>query len=105
MKAFRSSNILKTYHFIDEVRCRGTSAEFTKREESDEPCLNFREERHVYFRATYRHLPNELEGESRWGDADTYGHTRKPNKGNRNSKGEEMARGGHFGILDLIIGV
>ena len=59
-----------------------------KRLRSGEPDLEFREDWLVYFRTIDRQLGNEMGGETRWGDEDTYDRTRKQGKGSKyNDKG------------------
>ena len=86
------SNILHDFHFKDEVRREAASAEFSKRVGSGAPDLDPREEFRAYFRATGSQLRDELGEQSRWGGADTYDHTREPNKGMCNEKEKEMSR-------------
>ena len=55
--------------------------EFTDRAGIGEPDLQFRDEPQVYLRTMDSQLQNELGEQTRWGNAYTYGHTRKHNKG------------------------
>ena len=106
---FRKSNIPNAYHFKEDIRRRATPTESPKSVESDVPALKFREDSHVYFRTIGRLLRNKQGGHSRWGDADTYDHARKPPaecKYDERGKGNGSRGGGHFrDIIGLIIEV
>ena len=105
-KSFRRSRILRTYPFKGEIWRRATSVGNTKRLGIGEPYRDVREEPQVYLRTIDRQLQNELIEQSRWGDADTYGHTRKPRKrAKNNDKGKEMILEEHCDMDEIITDV
>ena len=81
MTAFRESQISHHYQFKDEMSRRTAPMRNTKGIESDEPDLKFGEDVLVYLRPIDRQVQNEMVEQNRRGDAETYGHTRKPQKG------------------------
>ena len=87
MTTYQECNTLPTYRSKDEVRRHTTSMEFTNRADRDGPDLEFLAEIQGYLRTSDRQLQRELGDHARWGDADTYDHTRKLNKGKYNDKG------------------
>ena len=69
MTDLRNSHILPTYQFRAEIPGQATSMRNTKRLKSDEKYLQFREEPLVYMRDIYRHMQNEIGGQTWWGEA------------------------------------
>ena len=76
IKAFEKSNVANTYQFSGEINVVGED-------------LEFRGDFSAYLRTDGGPLRNEFNESPRWGDADTYGHTRRiPKKGKYNGQGE-----------------
>ena len=93
MTVFLRRQIVQQYHFRDDVLGQTTSTGDTKGLGSDVPDLEFRGDLLVYQRTIYRPMWNELVEQTRWGDADTYGHARKPTKEENRNGGRNEPRG------------
>ena len=78
IKAFRASNVVRTYRFKREVTRQSMAVDFPahleRGSEGQESCGDSPS----YLRTIDRQLRSELNGgNSRWGIEDTYGHTRR----------------------------
>ena len=78
IKAFRASNILGTYQFENEIIRRTMTMYIAERMGCEEQDVESRENFPAYLRPIGRKLQNEFnENNTRWGNADTYDHTRR----------------------------
>ena len=97
MTAFRGSRILRTRPVKDGISRHTKSMENAKMIDCAEPDLKYRVDHQVYLRTIDRNMQNECGGETRWGDSDTYDHTRKPIKvAKNNGNGRLNDFGGAF---------
>ena len=89
IKACVTCSIPNAYQFKGEIIRQTMTMELAGRLARDEQDMEFRGGFSAYLRTIDRKLQNGLGESVRWGDADTYDHTRRiQNQGNRNGEGK-----------------
>ena len=101
MKCFINSIILDQYEYKDQITQYPTAAEFANRYDAVNFGGELREDILCYLRNLNRLLGGGI-GDDKRGNAETYGHTRKPGIGKNYNDSRGMARSGHFRDVVMI---